>query len=158
MPQWIEGSTKRIAQMTGDYDPEGLTHFNNTAIWGVAGVDLGANTEHDGRTFIFFGDVPPDNGDLVAFIEDGPFPRGAHLSTARQSDHQLDVFFIGHDGALHVSWVIDVGIWQGPLRISRKGVAPPGASVAAAKQLDDQLDVFYIGNDQKPALESGKGP
>ena len=26
MPQWVAGSTRRIAQMTGDYDPEGLTH------------------------------------------------------------------------------------------------------------------------------------
>jgi hypothetical protein len=57
MAQWVQGSTKRIAQMTGAYDPEGLTHFNNTGAWGVAGVDLGANTEHDGRTFIFFGGI-----------------------------------------------------------------------------------------------------
>jgi hypothetical protein len=155
MPQWIEGSTKRIAQMTGDYDPEGLPHFNTTGGWAVHGVDLGANTEHDGRTFIFFGDVPvgsltgwpPHNSDLVAFIEDVPFPRAAHLTAARQSDNQIDVFFIGHDGGLYVSWLVSGGIWQGPLRISRKGVAPPGGSVAAAKQADDLLDVFFIGRD-----------
>lgn len=147
MPQWIPGSTKRIAQMSGDYDPEGLTHFNDTGDWGVSGVDLGANTEHDGRTFIFFGDVPPDNSDLVAFIEDVPFPPGAHLASARQSDHQLDAFFIGQDGALYVSWVIDGGTWRGPVRISPKALAPPGAWVAAATQAALQLDVFFIGRD-----------
>jgi hypothetical protein len=60
----------------------------------------------DARTS-FFGDVrrspgpawPPDDSDLVAFIEDVPFPAGGHLATARQSDHPLDVFFIRNDGA-----------------------------------------------------------
>src|SRR3982750_1285003 len=113
MPQWLPGSTKRIAQMSGDYDPEFLTHFNDTVPWAVDGLDLGANTEHEGRTFIFFGDVPlqhgrqwpPNNSDMVAFIEDIPFPLGGHLAWERQSEHQLDVFFIGLDGALYVSWV-----------------------------------------------------
>jgi hypothetical protein len=158
MPHWVPGSTQRIAQLTGDYDPEFRTHFATTSRWGVAGVDLGANTEHDGRTFIFFGDVvpspgvksppgPPLNSDLVAFIEDTPFPRGGHLAVERQSDHQLDVFFIGTDGALYVSWVIDGETWQGPVRISRPGMAPAGGGVAAAKQSADQLDVFFIGRD-----------
>jgi hypothetical protein len=62
MPHWVVGSTERIAQMSGDYDPENLTHFNFTGAWGVDGVDLGANTKHDGRTVIFFGDVPPQHG------------------------------------------------------------------------------------------------
>src|SRR5215831_3911542 len=155
MPHWVPGSTHRIAQLTGDYDPEFKTHFATTSRWGVAGVDLGANTEHDGRTFVFFGDVvpspglnrPPLNSDLVAFIEDTAFPRSGHLAVERQSDHQLDVFFIGADGALCVSWVIDGDTWQGPVRISRPGVAPAGGGVAAARQSADQLDVFFIGRD-----------
>jgi hypothetical protein len=156
MPRWIPGSTTRLAQLTGSYDPEFLTHFTSTDAWGVDGTDLGANTVHDGKTFIFFGDVPlldprrswpPYNSDFVAFIEDVPFPAGGSLATARQSDHQLDVFFIGTDGALYVSWVIDGTTWQGPVRISRPGVAPPGAGVAVAKQGANQLDVFFIGRD-----------
>jgi hypothetical protein len=154
--QWIPGSTSRLAQLTGDYDPEFLTHFASTGVWGVEGTDLGANTVHDGKTLIFFGDVPlldprrnwpPYNSDFVAFIEDIPFPPGGNLATGRQSDHQLDVFFVGTDGALYVSWVIDGATWQGPLRISRPGVAPAGAGIAAAKQSADQLDVFFVGRD-----------
>ncbi len=155
MPHWVPGSTRRLAQLTGDYDPEFLTHFATTSQCGVAGVDLGANTEHDGRTLIFFGDVvppagitwPPLNTDLVACIEDTPFPSGGHLAVERQSDHQLDVFFIGRDGALHVSWVIDGETWQGPVRISRPGLAPSGGPIAAARQGADQLDVFFLGRD-----------
>lgn len=155
MPHWVEGSTERLAQISGDYDPENLTHFNFTGAWGVDGVDLGANTEHDGRTYIFFGDVPlqhgrtwpPLNSDLVAFLDEAPFPAGGQLASARQGPNQLDVFFIGEDGGLYVSWVVDGGIWQGPLRISRKAVAPPGGGVTAAHQTSDQLDVFFIGRD-----------
>ncbi len=58
MPNYIDGSTRRIAQMTGDADPEGLVHYNYTGQWGVQGVDLGASTVHGDRTYIFFGDVP----------------------------------------------------------------------------------------------------
>jgi len=155
MPHWLPGSTRRIAQLTGDYDPEFQPHFTSTGGWAVDGTDLGANTEHDGRTFIFFGDVPrlpdrpgpPQDSDLVAFVEDTRFPAGGNVATARQSDRQLDAFFIGMDGALYVSWVVDGGIWQGPVRISRPGVAPAGAGIAATKQSANQLDVFFVGRD-----------
>jgi hypothetical protein len=155
MPRWLPGSTRRIAQLTGDYDPEFLTHFTSTGAWGVDGTDLGANTEHDGRTYVFFGDVPrppggagpPQDSDLVAFIEDVPFPSGGRVAMERQDDRQLDAFFIGVDGALYVTWVIDGGTWQGPVRISRTGVAPAGGGIAAAHQTADQLDVFFVGRD-----------
>jgi hypothetical protein len=153
MSSWI--STTRIAQMSGDYDPENLPHFNYTAAWGVDGVDLGASTEHNGQTYIFFGDVPlqrqtgwpPHNADLVAHIEDTLFPPGGHLAAERQSGAQLDVFFIGQDGALYVTFVIDRGTWRGPVRISQKNIAPPGGCLAAAQQSGNQLDVFFIGQD-----------
>src|SRR5947207_15558545 len=54
--------TTRVAQLTGDLDPEGHPIQNPTSSWGVAGVDLGANTEHDGSLFVFFGDVVVRNG------------------------------------------------------------------------------------------------
>jgi hypothetical protein len=70
----------RIAQLTGDRDPEDPNRpiLNPTGAWGVPGVDLGASTEHDGRLFFFFGDVPrmgrtegpEQDGDLVAFTSD----------------------------------------------------------------------------------------
>src|SRR5215470_4561980 len=59
-------ATMRVAQVTGG--PE-------LANAGVLGVDLGANTEHNGKQFFFFGDVPrgprtvdpPQDADLVAY-------------------------------------------------------------------------------------------
>jgi hypothetical protein len=154
MPRHVNISTTRVVQLTGDYDPEGLAHFNNTGAWGVEGVDLGATTQHDDKLFIFFGDVPlqgghaypPHDADLIAYIENIDIPLGANLTAAKQLDDQLDVFFIGNDGALYAAWVIKDGIWQGPVGISPINVAPAGASLAAAKQLDNQLDVFFIGN------------
>jgi hypothetical protein len=60
--------TERLGQLTGNADPQDLPHINNTDAgkWqgaGVGGVDLGANTEHNGRLYIFFGDTVPGNGD-----------------------------------------------------------------------------------------------
>jgi hypothetical protein len=156
MPRYTHADTRRILQLSGDYDPEGLPHFNSTGPWGVPGVDLGANTEYAGRVFIFFGDVPqpqpsasvpPHDADLIAFIDHIDIPPGAGVAAAKQLDHQLDVFFVGSDGGLYVAWVINDGIWQGPFRITSPGIAPPGAAVATARQGNDQLDVFFIGND-----------
>jgi hypothetical protein len=75
---------------------------------------------------------------------------GGGVSIAHQVDtHQLDVFFIGEDGGLYVSWAVDEGNWQGPVRISRPGVAPKGSRLATAHQTNDpQLDVFFLGNDR----------
>jgi hypothetical protein len=154
--------TKRIVQLTGDYDPENLPHFNNTLQWGVEGTDLGANTEHEGKLFIFFGDVPqvPPNdqpikydADFIAYINNIEIPPGGNLIAAKQLDNQFDVndqlntFFIGNDGGLYVSWVIDKEEWQGPIRITPANFAPPGGSIASIKQFDDQLNAFFIGND-----------
>lgn len=81
--------TTRIAQLTGGYDPEGKPFLNDTVPWRVAGVDLGANTEHQGKLYFFFGDVvPPDRGswppydsDLVAYtLDSSPEPNGFRLT------------------------------------------------------------------------------
>jgi hypothetical protein len=82
-------STVRIAQLTGGYDPEGKPFLNDTVPWRVAGVDLGANAEHNGRLYFFFGDVvptpgaswPPYDSDLIAYTEDkNPEPNGFRLT------------------------------------------------------------------------------
>ena len=81
-------STTRITQLTGGYDPEGKPFLNGTLPWGVAGVDLGANTEHNGKLYFFFGDVvptgpgawPPRDSDLIAYTQDpSPEPNGFRL-------------------------------------------------------------------------------
>jgi hypothetical protein len=149
---WVPCSTKRLAQLTGKYDPELFPHYTDTTEWGLEGVDGSAHTEFDGRIFIFFGDaapmpgIPNDQRDPIAFIEDAPLPRGAHLAITPRDQRQLDAFFIGTDGALYVTWVIDGESWRGPFRIGPRGIAPPGAPVAAANQTTDQTDAFFIGN------------
>src|SRR5690348_3421831 len=135
MPRYVDGSIRRLAQLTGDYDPDSLPHINFTGSWGCLGVDLGANTLHDDATFVYFGDVVTPNElqdlyntDLIAFIDHFRMAPGGGVAAAHQIDgHQLDVFFVDERGRLYVSWVIDGGIWQGPARISPADLAPGGA-------------------------------
>ncbi|WP_394836069.1 hypothetical protein LVJ94_04075 [Pendulispora rubella] len=151
-------STERLAQLTGNYDPEGKPHFGNTVPWGVEGVDLGANTEYDGRTIIFFGDeARAPYADPVAVIDDVAFPRNGHVAMEWQTSNQLDAFFIGNDGALYVAWIVDGHFWEGPHRISPLSTAPPGAPVAAAKQTAEKLDVFYVGDEGQLLVSSVSG-
>jgi hypothetical protein len=80
-------------------------------------------------------------------------PPGAPVAAAKQNDNQLDVFVVGHDGAIWVTWESHDGPWHNgeggrlPVRISPPGFAPPGAHLAAAKQNDRQLDVFVVRDD-----------
>ena len=98
--EFVAGSTQRIGQLTGGYDPEGFAPMNDTTAWGVDGVDLGASTEHDGKLFFYFGDVPrtrqpkrerseypPHDADLVAFAADaGPIAGGIRLTPVLQQN------------------------------------------------------------------------
>ena len=69
-------------------DAEQWPLLTDTGKWGAAGADLGANTEHNGRTYIFFGDVAtsrgsgiPINADMVAWIDDQDVLfHGGHLA------------------------------------------------------------------------------
>ena len=97
-------ATERIGQLTGGTrtsDPLGLTTdwtywplLNQTSLWGVNGVDLGANTEHNERLYIFFGDVAIDgNPDPVCWTTDTVVQRhGGHLALGWDfrlpNDHQ----------------------------------------------------------------------
>jgi hypothetical protein len=79
---------------------------------------------------------------------------GAHLAAAKQNDNQLDVFVVGNDGAIYVTWEVGDGRWTdggggqpGPARITPAGLAPPGGCVTAIKQNNNQLDAFVVGND-----------
>jgi hypothetical protein len=76
----------RIGQLTGTTDDawldlvdvQGWPLLTDTGLWGLWGVDLGANTEHaDGRLYFFFGDTAeveglgiPRNADLVVWTDD----------------------------------------------------------------------------------------
>jgi hypothetical protein len=68
-------------------DAEHQPLLTDTGRWGAIGLDLGANTEHDGRLYIFFGDVwtgqsgIPVNADLVAWVDETTVLRhGGHLA------------------------------------------------------------------------------
>ena len=69
-------------------DAEQWPLLTDTGKWGAVGVDLGANTEHNGRTYIFFGDVATShqsgialNADMVAWIDDPEvLLHGGHLA------------------------------------------------------------------------------
>ncbi len=94
--------TVRIGQITGStehnpapgippwpylVDAEQWPLLTDTGHWDAFGVDLGANTEHEGRLYIFFGDVwtkgtsIPINADLVAWVDEPQVLRhGGHLA------------------------------------------------------------------------------
>jgi hypothetical protein len=85
---WVAGSTKRICQLTGGGDPQGLPHPNDTTRFSLLGTDLGTsfdqfiNGEH--RTYFFFGDTTTNDGDstgdAIAYTtDDQPEPEGLHL-------------------------------------------------------------------------------
>ena len=75
--RYLLGSTRKVMQLTGDYDRErGQTVANQTGWrYGLAGTDLGYSFEHEGRLYFLFGDSNasqgynqwrPESGDAVA--------------------------------------------------------------------------------------------
>jgi hypothetical protein len=77
-------------------------------------------------------------------------PPGASVVTGFQTSKQIDLFFIGKNGALNVAWASaessGASGWNGPIEISPPGNALPGGGLVAANQTSfDQLDVFFIG-------------
>jgi len=77
-------------------------------------------------------------------------PSGALLQVAMQNSTQLDVFAVGANGAIVVTWEARNGVWQNgrnktaPAMITPPGYAAPGGSLACGQQGDDQLDVFFV--------------
>jgi hypothetical protein len=78
---------------------------------------------------------------------------GCGTGAARQRPDMLDVFWVRHDGAIWVTWVIDTGAWRDggggrdPLRVTPVGLAPPGAPLAAIDPNPQHVDVFVVGRD-----------
>jgi hypothetical protein len=79
----------------------------------------------------------------------GLFDRLANLSVAQQGGNpETDVFAVGKDGQLRVTWIWEGGNWRTDT-IGNAGAYPSGASVAAGPQfgsLTSQTDVFAIDN------------
>jgi hypothetical protein len=81
----------------------------------------------------------------------GVMPAGGCLTTAMQGANQLDVFYVGNDGAVHVTWVVGGGHWSDgtpgnppPAPITPPNFAVAGSCVAAGLQTANQLDVFAV--------------
>lgn len=76
---------------------------------------------------------------------------GKGFGRGLQGDDQLDVFFVGYDGAVWVTWERGDTPWTdglygrpGPARLTGPGIAPPGANLACAKLNDNELNVFVV--------------
>lgn len=83
----LTGSARRIAVDVGEdffltTDWTNLPLLNETDRFGVNGIDMGANTEHNDRLYIFFGDVAIEgNPDAVCWTTDTAVQRhGGHLA------------------------------------------------------------------------------
>jgi hypothetical protein len=80
----------------------------------------------------------------VSITAPGFAPPGGGVAFARQSDHQIDAFVVGNDGAIYVTWVVDLGVWAQPVRLTATGFARPGAHLTTAHQSPTQLDLFVV--------------
>ena len=69
---YIPGSTKKINQLVGDWDNErGQPTQNRTYTrYGILNTDLGVPFEHNGKTFVTFGDIFNDDRDPLGYTTD----------------------------------------------------------------------------------------
>lgn len=87
---------------------------------------------------------------------------GGFLAAAKQSGTQLDVFYVGNDGAVWVTWQQEDGwrtdgnLGRVPLRITPPQLANVGAPVAVTTQ-GDELQVFVAGTDSAISVTWEKG-
>ena len=65
---------------------------------------------------------------------------------AKQTNNQLTALTVGKNGALHVSWVVGTGKWQGPVGISPPNIFPPGAGIAMVN-FNGVLEALTAGKD-----------
>jgi hypothetical protein len=75
--------------------------------------------------------------------------KGAITAVAR-TPVQLDIFWIGHDGAVWSAWWhiwINGGRWSDPFTIAPAGSAHPYFSISAVARQPNHLDVFWASSD-----------
>ncbi len=72
------------------------------------------------------------------------------LAACSRSEHHMDVFWIGSDGAIGSTfWSRDVnrGYWNAPFTITPPRAARAGSPLAAVSRLPNHIDVFWVGPD-----------
>lgn len=81
----------------------------------------------------------------VRLTATGAASPGAPLSAVFYPvNNQLEVFYVGTDGALRLLWKANNGTWQGPVGLTAPNVLPARGSVAAAfYPLNNQLEVLF---------------
>ncbi len=86
---YIDGSTKKVCQLTGDFDRErGAATLSQTGKnYGVPGTDLGSSFEHKARLYFFFGDTwgRPGSRDVLGWTTSNS-PDEIHLQFHRAED------------------------------------------------------------------------
>jgi hypothetical protein len=95
------------------------------------------------------------NGDWPQHPQFSAAPAGCSspngmVAAVDRSPQELDLFWVGQDGAIASTWWIGGGQGWGdhaPFNIAPAGSATPGASIAAVGRTPKQLDVFWIAPD-----------
>jgi sugar lactone lactonase YvrE len=116
--------TEYAAGATGNVKPIATIQGSNTGLAGPVGLAVAATAP------------PPTTTHPLASSQQFGIP------------NQTDVFRVADDGTVEVNWVNGAGAWQGPLAISKPGLAPQGAHLAASNQfgIANQTDVFVTDN------------
>jgi hypothetical protein len=92
------------------------------------------------------GALPWGNGQVTLSYTNPPPGTSVVSSQQFGIPDQTDVFSLAGDGSVQVRWVQGSGQWNGPLTISRPGLASPGARLAVSNQfgIPNQTDVFVV--------------
>jgi hypothetical protein len=118
--------------------PFQVRNFKYTPIVGLCNVDLCENIKDQ------YGNIGTQPYPLPTPISPWKlFPVGADVAAAQQADNVVSSLSIGSNGAMHVSWVLGGGKWQGPVQISPPDIFPLGASIAMAKQTPNSLHLRW---------------
>lgn len=175
----VPGSTQKICQLTGEYDfaeaaalgvaPEDVPTHNQTFSQAqLAGTDLGASFEHDGKLWFLFGDsfathhIPGDPDDVPSNSGDGnPLAADATAwSTDSDPTDCVDMQFLTQSGGdtgtfLNPSFDPDGGTVQqdgisvnGSVYIWFSGMSSDqGSSLARGTGTPGEFDVLYSVSD-----------
>jgi Domain of unknown function (DUF6259) len=137
-----------------------------------AGAPLAAIKPRDNALYVFY--VGDDGAIWLTYeVDDGPwtdgkdgrhplrvsprgkFPYRAHIAAAKRHDGQLQVFAVGLDGAIWMTWPDAQGKWRDgdsgrlPTQVTPQCMAPAGAHLVAVHQTANQLDVFVVGKEDR---------
>jgi hypothetical protein len=75
------------------------------------------------------------------------FPTEARVSALARREDQLDLFIVGHDGAVWSSWWHEGRTWAPWFQIHPETVFPHDQQIASVGRAPEQIDIFTIGHD-----------